>query len=211
MAPCFAEPEIITFTVSQQGSKDCHGVETHCPTDVVHAVAFQTSVFQPRGEFNERRCERSYTSSAVGRAGAFQKVAKIATEGQTLEVIFKRTVADALETERLGGLYQAWYMWTNRKGTEIPLDNRELARVRRQAAAIARRHLSAAVSCSDSVAVGKALEAADAVANSFPYAFQATSSLEYAAARRHQQEEKTQEARAEEEQADDSDDESVCL
>jgi len=145
-----------------------------------------TSSFQLKEEVDRKRYQKMYTSSALGRGGGFSSPVPVITkEHGTKEVAFKRDVDKALADDDLDALHEAWAQWKLRSSDDVPLDNRELALVRRQAVDIARRQLGEAVGDGCSAAVEQAMKAADRVADVFPVAPEVRSSLQYKAARNH--------------------------
>jgi len=148
--------------------------------------AKMTSTFQLKDEANRKRYQKKYTSSALGRGGAFSSpVPVIITEHGSKEAVFKRAVDKALAEEDLDALHEAWAQWKLRSSDDVPLDNRGLTLVRRQAVDIARRQLGEAVGDGCSAAVEQAIKAADRLADVFPVAPEVRSSLQYKAARNH--------------------------
>jgi len=151
--------------------------------------AKMTSVFKPRAAQMRPRCEKTYSSSCIGRAGAMAPSAVITQEGSTKEVVFRRAVENALAAGDLHALHQAHVVWVKRTFTaDVPLSNDELNKIRRRAVDIARRGLKKATSLDDTERIEEALRRADLVAEDFPLVPQVRSSLEYVAAGRHLEE-----------------------
>mmetsp|Transcript_95327 Transcript_95327/g.246860 ORF Transcript_95327/g.246860 Transcript_95327/m.246860 type:complete len:193 (-) Transcript_95327:279-857(-) len=143
-----------------------------------------TSTFQQKQEVDRKRYQKMYTSSAIGRGGKFSSPTPvIIDEHNTKEVAFKHAVDEALVEEELEGLLDAWVQWRSRTPDDVPLDNKELTKVRRQAANIARQQLGEAVRDGSFAAIDEALRNADQIADVFPCAPELRSTLEYKAAR----------------------------
>jgi hypothetical protein len=144
-----------------------------------------TSVFQRKGQLDQKGFQKQWSSSAVGRKGGFQPTPVIVEDNCTKEVLFRRAVSKALAEQRLDGLQEAWVQWSFHTSSDVPLNNRELITMCRQVVDLAHQRLAEAVRLGNAVAIDEALRSADQVADVFPGIPEVRSSPHYKAARSH--------------------------
>eukprot|EP00443_Scrippsiella_acuminata_P040670 CAMPEP_0115253242 /NCGR_PEP_ID=MMETSP0270-20121206/44568_1 /TAXON_ID=71861 /ORGANISM="Scrippsiella trochoidea, Strain CCMP3099" /LENGTH=158 /DNA_ID=CAMNT_0002668735 /DNA_START=76 /DNA_END=552 /DNA_ORIENTATION=- len=139
-----------------------------------------TSVF---GQGTERHFEKQFSSSNVGRGGAFQPTASIRQEHTShRDAVCLREVAQAMAEEDLDKLRSLWEARLGRGLPGLPLDNRALNEIRRKAASIARSKLRESLQSDDIAAISQAIRFAGQAEDLFPHAQGVRSSLEFKAA-----------------------------
>mmetsp|Transcript_40572 Transcript_40572/g.101927 ORF Transcript_40572/g.101927 Transcript_40572/m.101927 type:complete len:231 (+) Transcript_40572:73-765(+) len=147
--------------------------------------------FHKQQTFEAYRCRRKLSSSAVGRAGGagqLMRTAEIIGEPSTKLNAFHQNLNEAIVKGNLTKIYQVWAAWIGGGEGDVPLDNREVGKVRVEAVRIGIRRLRAAMNSHDSEQIEKCVQIVDTATRRWPFPRAITASLEYQAAVQHVQE-----------------------
>jgi len=150
-------------------------------------TAHITSVFQPKENIPAKRYLKTYSSSAVGRGGGNGCAATMYSDGvSSADAVSLKKIHEALEREDLEALNEVFAERLRKHLRDAPMDNRALAKLRRQAFHIARRELKQAVSEDNLSKVQKAMGIAEiADGHWLRTGGGVASTLEFKAARRY--------------------------
>lgn len=146
--------------------------------------AKMSSLFHSQHSFNERKCERAMSSSALGRAGGqAPNPVPVIIADTSKETAVVTAINHALHVGSLNKLHKAWADWVGPGNGDVPLSNREVNMVRQKAVRIGVFHLRTAMQSGDAARIRKSVQAVDTAMERWPCPLGIKASLEYQAAR----------------------------